>query len=69
MFELWQGRETIDLGGGKEVATRAYVASFNLRGAMQETRRHAARDLTLALTVTLTLTLTLTSPVNEDSHL
>ena len=34
--EIAQGRETISLGGGREVATRAYVASFNLRGQMQE---------------------------------
>ena len=34
--EIAQGRETISLGGGRDVATRAYVASFNLRGQMQE---------------------------------
>ena len=34
--EIAQGRETISLGGGREVATRAYVASLNLRGQMQE---------------------------------
>ena len=36
--EITQGQETLDLGDGRVVNARSYVASFNLKGAVQEKR-------------------------------